>query len=293
MLIAKILLKEDIDKLSDLDFSSIKKLVTYYQISDISDEKKNDEFVSFSVTFDKDKLHSLFYKRGILYSEITEKELYILPVLIKNDEIFIFNKNFFYKNWIEIYENELLEFILPIENIEIIQKINNNRDNLINLELESVFQEYPNKNLALILIEDHNKKDKKIYVKAKIQDKNISKSINLKNKNLEAVDLNKKIITETKKELINLVKSENLIDIRTPAFLNVKLDLNKKSNLVKLNSKLRTVDLIENVYVQEFNKDYMNLRIKYLGKLDKIVSQLKKININLSFVNEQWIIRTL
>ena len=37
----------------------------------------------------------------------------------------------------------------------------------------------------------------------------------------------------------------------------------------------------------------MNLRIKYLGKLDKIVSQLKKININLSFVNEQWIIRTL
>ena len=107
--------------------------------------------------------------------------------------------------------------------------------------------------------------------------------------------MNEELIIEkgTIEELINLVKSENLIDIRTPAFLNVKLDLNKKSNLVKLNSKLRTVDLIENVYVQEFNKDYMNLRIKYLGKLDKIVSQLKKININLSFVNEQWIIRTL
>ena len=31
-----------------------------------------------------------------------------------------------------------------------------------------------------------------------------------------------------KDELINLVKSKNLIDIRTPSFLNVQLNLNKK-----------------------------------------------------------------
>ena len=36
-----------------------------------------------------------------------------------------------------------------------------------------------------------------------------------------------------KKELINLVKSKNLIDIRTPSFLIAKLDLGKKSNLVE------------------------------------------------------------
>ena len=41
----------------------------------------------------------------------------------------------------------------------------------------------------------------------------------------------KKIIIETKKELIDLVKSKNLIDIRTPSFLNVKLDINKKNTL--------------------------------------------------------------
>ena len=39
----------------------------------------------------------------------------------------------------------------------------------------------------------------------------------------------KKLLLETKKELINLVKLENLIDIRTPSFLNVKLNLNKKT----------------------------------------------------------------
>ena len=50
---------------------------------------------------------------------------------------------------------------------------------------------------------------------------------------------NKIIIKLLKKELINLVKSENLIDIRTPSFLNVNLILNKKSSLVELNLRLK------------------------------------------------------
>ena len=37
----------------------------------------------------------------------------------------------------------------------------------------------------------------------------------------------------------------------------------------------------------------MNLRIKYLGKLEKIINQLKKENINLQLVNDQWIIKAL
>jgi len=98
---------------------------------------------------------------------------------------------------------------------------------------------------------------------------------------------------ELKKELINIIKSENLIDIRTPSFLNVKLDLNKRSSLVILNSKIKNIESIENVYVKNFTKDSMNLRIKYLGKLEKILNQLKKENINLNLINEEWIIKTL
>ena len=36
----------------------------------------------------------------------------------------------------------------------------------------------------------------------------------------------------------------------------------------------------------------MNLRIKYLGKLDKIIGQLKNENINLKLINDQWVIKT-
>ena len=72
-------------------------MVTYYQISNISDKENKQEFVNFSVTFDKEKIHNLFYKKGISYSEILDKELYILPVMVKEDEVFVFNNNFFMK----------------------------------------------------------------------------------------------------------------------------------------------------------------------------------------------------
>ena len=77
-----------------------------------------------------------------------------------------------------------------------------------------------------------------------------------------------------------------MIDIRTPSFLNVKLDLGRKSNLVELKLRIEKIDTIENIYVQEFNKDYINLRIKYLGKLDKLISQLFKKNIDLKLIKE-------
>ena len=67
-LIEKILLKEDIKKLSGLNFLSIKKLVSYYQITEIINEEETKEIVNFSVTFDKDKMHNLFYQKGISYS---------------------------------------------------------------------------------------------------------------------------------------------------------------------------------------------------------------------------------
>ena len=292
-LISRVLLKEDKDKLSDLNFSAVKQLVTYYQITNVSDDQKNDNLVNFNVTFDKEKIHNLFYSKGILYSDISDKELFVLPILIKKGEFFIFNNNFFYENWNKIFEDELIEFILPLENIEIIKSVNDNKNSLIDLNILNLFQEYKNKNLALIIIEDDEAINAKAYIKAVIQGKSIAKSLDFKKKNLNTNKFYEKIITETKDELINLVKSKNLIDIRTPSFLNAKLDLTKKSNLVELNSRIKNIDSIENIFIQEFNKDYFDLRIKYLGKLDKLINQLKKEKIDLKLINDQWVIKTL
>jgi len=292
-LILNLLLKDDSDKVINLNYPSIKELVAYYQIANISYKDKGDEIANFNVTFDKDKMHNLFYEKNISYSKILDNEIFTLPILINDNEIFVFNNNYFYKNWNDIYENDQIEFILPLENIEIIQNINNYKNNLINLEVKSLFEEYSNKNLVVIFIEDFKKIKKKVYIKAIIEDKKISKSLDFEKKNLSYENFKEKIIIEIKKELINLVKSENLIDIRTPNFLNVEFNLDKKNNLVELNLRIKNIESIENLYVQEFNKDRASIRIKYLGKLEKIINQLKKEGINLKLINDQWVIKTL
>ena len=144
-LLKKILLKDDIKKLNELKLVEIKKLVNYYQISKETNDDFNLTKVNFNISFEKNKIHELFYNRGISYSEISNKEIFILPILKKDKQIFIYNKNFFYENWNDDLEDSLIEFILPLENIEIIQNINLKKDNLIDLELSNLFAEYSKK----------------------------------------------------------------------------------------------------------------------------------------------------
>jgi hypothetical protein len=290
---SKILIKEDSKKLQELDFSKIKELVTYYQVSEKKIGNDNVEKINFNISFDKDKIHNLFYKRGISYSKISNKELFILPILKKNNQIFIYNKNFFYDKWNEINETDLIEFILPLENIEIIQIINSNEKNLLNLKLENLFKEYQDKNLAIVLIEDNDQKEEKIYYKTKILGKSFVKNINLRRLGLSEEEYYKKIIIETKKEITNLIKLQNLIDIAAPSFLNAKFMIDEKNNLVDLNARLNKIDLIEKTFVQEFNNKFVLLKIKYLGKLDMIIQQLQNQKIILKFLDDEWSIKII
>ena len=76
--------------------------------------------------------------------------------------------------------------------------------------------------------------------------------------------------------------------MRTPSFLNVEIKLNKKSNLVEFKKRLEKIDLIDDFYVQKLNKDYVLVKIKYLGKISKIINKLKDQNINLKMIAGQW-----
>ena len=292
-LIDKILLIEDKEKISKMDFTKIKELVSYYQvISNVENDKKED-IVIFNIFFDKDKLHNLFYEKDISYAEITDKEFYLLPVLKKDDQYFIFNQNFFYEKWNDFEDNDLVEFILPFENIEIIQKINLNKNNLFDVEINTLFLEYSKKNQALLLIDDKNGIVEKIFLRANISGKKINKNLLIKNNFKEKEKNYREIIQRTRNEIIDLVKSKNLIDIKTPSFLNIKLTPNKNNNLAELHKRLNNIGLVDDLYVQEINSEYVLLKIKYLGKLEKIINELKKEKIILKQKNDEWSIKLI
>ena len=289
-LLEKILLKKDIDNLSGLEFPKIKQLVSYYQIVDEAQSNFKNK-VNFNIFFDKDKLHTLFSNKNISYSDISDKELYLLPVIQKKNQIFIYNKNYYYDNWNKIYQSELIEFVLPIENIEVIQNISTNKENLYGIDLKNLFKEYENKNLALVLIEDTSSNEEKIFIRTRILNKKIDKTIKVKKDDKNTEKFSEEIIKVISDELINIIKSQNLIDIRTPSFLNARLINNKKNNLVELNNRLRNIDTVDGIFIQEFNNKYVLLKLRYLGKLDKIISQLKEQNIMLQLIGDQWNLR--
>ena len=287
-LINKILLKEDVEKLSKLNSSQIKELVSYYQITNQDTTETEDEKISFNIFFDKEKFHKLFYLKSISYSEINDKEIYFLPILKKGNQIYIYNNNFYYENWVKLNKESLIEFILPLENIEIFQMINLKKNNLLSLDLQDLFQEYSRKNLAIVLIDETNKKTKKIYLKIRILNKNLSKNLKIDFNSKENNNYNQYLISKISNVITDMVKSQNLIDVRTPSFLNTKTKNTKINNLVELNDRFKKIDLVDSLYIQELSKDYIRIKIKYFGKLNKIINKLNDQNISLKLINEEW-----
>ena len=282
-LIKKLLLEEDFKKLSTSNLKQIKELISYYQIIDT--DKKDDDKILVNIFFDKDKLHNFFYQRNILYSDLENTEIMFFPLLVKDKQFFIYSENYFFENWNKETDNELIQFNLPVENIENIQKIKQYENNIYRLNISDFFKEYNVDNLvfASIEIEDNFAK---IYLNTIIQGKKINKNLLVKQNDLNQINFYKKIIKITKNKTKDLIKSQNLIDVRTPSFLNVRIKLEKEDHLVKFNRRLKNIDLIDEIYVRQINKDFVLIKIKYLGKIGKIIKKLKEQNMSLIMTKE-------
>jgi len=286
-LINRLLLEEDYKRISKTNLEQIRKLISYYQIIS-EDENKENNNVKINVFFDKDKMHDFFYGKNILYSDIINTEVILFPLLKKEDQYFIYTQNYFYENWNEEKSDNLIQYILTTENIENIQRINLNKDNIYKIEVSDFFKEHETDNIVFANIEV--KKDTaEVFLNTRIEGKKINKNLSIKNKeNLNKKEFYREIIFEINNIIRDLIKSQNLIDVRTPSFLNVEIKLNKKSNLVEFSNRLNKIDLIDNFYVQKLNKDYVLVKIKYLGKINKIINKLKDQNINLKMIAGQW-----
>ena len=286
-LINRLLLEEDYKRISKTNLEQIRKLISYYQIIS-EDENKENNNAKVNVFFDKDKMHDFFYGKNILYSDIINTEVILFPLLKKEDQYFIYTQNYFYENWNEEKSDNFIQYVLTTENIENIQRINLNKDNIYKIEVSDFFKEHEKDNIVFANIEV--KKDTaEVFLNTRIEGKKINKNLSIKNKeNLNKKEFYREIIFEINNIIRDLIKSQNLIDVRTPSFLNVEIKLNKKSNLVEFSNRLNKIDLIDNFYVQKLSKDYVLVKIKYLGKINKIINKLKDQNINLKMIAGQW-----
>ena len=285
---SKILLEKDFLRIKNTSLKNIKNLVSHYQIVKNPDENTQN-FESINLYFKRDKMYNFYSRNNVKYSDLSGKILNILPVLKLEEEIFVYDNNFFYNNWLEKIENkksEIIEYIFPIENLETIETIKQNQNDLEMINLNDIFDQDTEKDNLLIVI-DYNNKKTKFFLKGTISSKKIIKNLTLTNNTVEKIEY-PDVLNYLKKQILELVKSQNIIDIGTPSFLNVNLYLNNKKDLFLFQNILSEVDLIENFNVREFNNKFAYVNIKYYGKINKIKEKFTEKGLDIKFVNNQW-----
>ena len=191
-LIKRLLLEKDYKRISNTDLDQIKKLISYYQIFS-SNEEVNSKNIKLNIFFDKKKFHNFFYEKNILYSDIINTEVILFPLLIVENQVYIYAKNFFYKNWNKLDSNNLIEYTLPVESIENIQKIESKKNNIYQLNISDFFKEYETKNMVFTVIEI-SESIVKVFLNTNISGKNLKKTLSINTENISQKDLNNKII---------------------------------------------------------------------------------------------------
>ena len=287
--INKTLLEKDIETLSKTNIQIIKDFIFTHQIT--SQKKSIDEeiILTVNVKFDPKKINNYLSINNISYADISEISISILPILRKENNLFIFSDNFFYNEWNKTKndkkntEAQLINYNLALENAEDLFYINNNRENLELIDINKLNSLSEEKN-KIFLIFTLNE-DAKVFIKAYFNEKEVIKNITLNNNSTD--DYNSLIMNV--KDLINQIwKEQNLIDITTPAYLDIIFDIKKINDFLKFRTFLDTIDIIDNYSILEITNKYAKIRMKYKGKISNLREKFLNEKININIENNEW-----
>ena len=287
--INKTLLEKDIETLSKTNIQIIKDFIFTHQIT--SQKKSIDEeiILTVNVKFDPKKINNYLSINNISYADISEISISILPILRKENNLFIFSDNFFYNEWNKTEndkkntEAQLINYNLALENAEDLFYINNNRENLELIDINKLNSLNEEKN-KIFLIFTLNE-DTKVFIKAYFDEKEVIKNITLNN---NSTDNYNSLIMNVKDQINQIWKEQNLIDINTPAYLDIIFYIKKINDFLKFRTFLDTLDIIDNYSILEITNKYAKIRMKYKGKILNLREKFLNEKININIENNEW-----
>ena len=289
----KTLLRKDAVNLNKTKITTIEDLVFAYQIVKNEKNNKKESIVTINVKFDQKKISNFLAQNGISYADVSNIFLTLLPVLIKNKEVLMFSENFFYNNWLENQNVEvsskdiLITYNLALENVEDLQYINSNKKNLELIETINLTSIKDVRNYAFLLVY-FTEDQLRAYVKTSIDNKKIDKNFNLKIYPDDEERTYREAIVTIKQEINQIWKGQNLIDFNTPAFLDLFLEVEEMNDYLKLSNTFDSIDSIENYSVLEMTNEYLKVRLKYKGKVNRLRNKLIENKINIKIIDDIW-----
>ena len=286
-LMNKILLTRDLEKVDNIKLEEIKNLVKSFQVLEESFSK--DEYnINLKIFYSDLKVKKFLAKKNISYTQPDNISAIFYPVLFVNDEIKDTNENFFYKLWSEIkIKNEIINFILPLEDLDDISKIAKMKDRIEEINVEDLVNKYDIENYVFALI-DHQDKKLNVYLKMKFKNNIVSKNILYNINNIEDVSKLNFILKDLKLKITDVWKEENLINLLMPLAIQVEFKNSNIKDLDALKNTFYKISIIDNYTLEEFNIKNSIFKIYYYGDPKKLRSELHKFGYQLKNDQGFW-----
>jgi hypothetical protein len=261
----------------------------------ISDEKfiNNKYFANLETTFNKKKVLSFLEKKNIFPSIAIKNKVLLLPILvdIETDNIYLFNNNIFYKKWNNVRKNyQLLEYLLPSEDLEDLKNIQEMSYSIETYDFINLITKYDLKDYIILIIYK-NKSNVKILSKI-----NLNNSLRIDNQRYSNINLNNeedlnKILKNLKNIYEDQWKKINEINTSIKLPLTISIDSNNYKKIINLELALKNIDLISNFYILRLNNKHTLYRIIYNGSPKTFFSDMNKRNFELIMKNNVWTIK--
>ena len=286
-LASKILLSKDLQKIKNVELKKIKNLINSFQI--LEETYSKDKFkAKIKIHFDDRKVKKFLAKKNISFSQPANISAVFFPVLFVNTEIKSLNENFFYKNWQEVkIKNELIDYILPLEDLENISEIVKMKNRIEDLNIDKLVNKYDVQNYVFALM-DYQSKKINIYIKTNFNRGITSKNFSYKINNMKDEIALSKILEDLKLKISDIWKEENLVNLSMPLLINIKFKHKNLKDLERLKNTFQKISIIDNSDLEEFNINNSLFKIYYYGNPKKLKSELLRFGYELNGDQGFW-----
>tara|TARA_B100000686_G_scaffold212708_1_gene219638 strand:+ start:65 stop:1159 length:1095 start_codon:yes stop_codon:yes gene_type:complete len=272
ILMSKILLTRDFKKVNNVKLKTIKSLIKSLQV-------EKESFLNYyykanyKINYNEKEVRSFLYKRNISFSQPKIISSVFYPVLFIDGQVQNFNENFFYNKWNEIkIENELIKFILPLEDLEDISELIKMKDQIENLNVDSFVNKYDVKNYVFALMAYENKV-LNIHLKTKFNN-TLRKNITFKVDDISNEEELYLIVENLKNQITDIWKEENIINLLMPLSIKLKFNYLDLKELDKLTNVFDKIKIVDNYYLEELDIKNSFYKVYYYGDPKKLKAEL-------------------
>ena len=249
VLMSKILVSSDLVKLKNIRLDKIKKLINSFNIIE-EKYRKNKYEVSFKIIYNEKKVKKFLASKNISFSQPKNIKAVFFPTFFIKNEIKSFNENYFYQNWLKIeIKNELINFILPIEDLDDLLKIQEMKNKIEDFNISEVAKKYDNKNYVFVFMYYKNEKIN-MHIKTNFEGEKMSKNISYVIDDIEDEKKLEPILKDLKVKITDIWKQSNFVNLLLPLSIDVKFKHTNVEDLDKLKKDLYKIKIIDNYRIE-------------------------------------------